>query len=119
MLAALLTAVFFLEFLEILLLALFAAWLLNWQPGVSAELLFFLLLPLFFFALARFSPWRRWLSAVVATIAGITLLYLGRDYSSFLVLPHLVFADILFSVAFGMLLYQILRLLESNRPLGI
>ena len=44
-LAALIGAAFFVSFLELLVLALFTIFLINWQPGMSIEMLSILILP--------------------------------------------------------------------------
>jgi len=74
-LAALLTAAFFVDFREYAVLLLASLWFMNWQPGLHPEIVWLgLLLSVAFFA-HYYSPWQSWLSNAVFTLAVLAAFY--------------------------------------------
>lgn len=67
---------FALDFWELLPVLLFGAWILNWQPVISQELIYFIVLPITAFVLKRALPWQPWLGAAVYALGGVICFYL-------------------------------------------
>ncbi len=74
-LAALIALSFFCTFFEILFLTLFVLLVLNWQPGISLELIVFGAIPVGSFFLRKFIPLEPWAENMFFTCAGIILFY--------------------------------------------
>ena len=75
-LAALVTAAFFLNFLELLILILISIFVLNWQPAFSLEIALYIILPLVVFVLHKFLPFKPWLGISAAIILSTLIFYL-------------------------------------------
>ncbi len=73
-LAVLVAFVFVFPFWEFLFFVVLAAFVMNWQPGLSADLLAFALVPLAAFVLHLWVRWEPWIGVAVSTVAGILIL---------------------------------------------
>lgn len=76
-LAFLIAASFFYNLGEILALALFSIFMLNWQPSLSFEILIILVFPVLAFYLRRVFPWQNWLNNLVLIFIGLVIFYLA------------------------------------------
>lgn len=104
-LAALITATFFLDFLEIVLLTLFAVLVLNWQPALSLELAVFSLVPIAVFAFGKRMPFLPWLGNLAMIFLGLCLFYLFTDFRFIFQHFNLFAADLSLATLFGILAY--------------
>lgn len=113
-LAALITATFFLDLLEVIFLIAFAVLVLNWQPTPSWELAVFSGVPLLVFAAKKLLPLQPWLSNLAMIFLGVILFYLLIDFR--FVFQHFgVFAiDLAVVLIFGLLIFPIERALSPD-----
>ena len=107
-LAALIGAAFFVSFLELLVLALFTIFLINWQPGMSIEMLSILILPTITFLGRRILPGKAWFSSIGFLFFGILLFYVVADFNEFLNNFGTILSSALFGVLFGVLVFRII-----------
>lgn len=108
-LAALITAAFFVSFLELVVLILFSVFMLNWQPGFSFELLVFSLLPLAVYFAHKLLPFKPWLGSLVAVITCLICFYLLVSPWSLIEAPNILFIDIVFVLMFSAASFKGLR----------
>lgn len=112
-LAALVAAVFFLGFWELLVLVLSAVFALNWQPAWSWELIALGGLPLvFFFARERFS-WQAWLVNLFLVSFGVVLFYAIFGIRFVFAAPSVFLADLLGTAVFGTIVFWALAKTEN------
>jgi len=113
-LAALISAAFFVSFPELLVLILAAILVLNWQPVFSFELLIFALIPVVSFYFHKLISLRWWLSTPAMIFPGVVALYLFFG-EQFFFLDRKVFAeDLLLSAAAGLFFSGVLRFLAAR-----
>ena len=67
-LAALIALSFFCTFFEIFFLTLFALLVLNWQPGISFELIVFGIVPVGSFFFKKFIPLEPWVANLLFSL---------------------------------------------------
>ena len=94
-LAALIALSFFLEWHEALLASAFAAFLINWSPALTPEMVFYVVFPIVIVAARRAFHWTRPLHAACA--AFLTLLFMDAlaNYSFLAAYPSFALADAL------------------------
>jgi len=83
-LATLIAFAFAFDFWELLVLDLFAVFILNWKPAPSFALLSFALIPLAAFVFHKVVHSERWMGVLVAIIIGFITFYLVVEQVSFL-----------------------------------
>ncbi len=105
-LAALISLSFLLNFFEILFLVLFAAYILNWQPGMSFELLVFAALPIGSFLLRKFLPFEPWIGNMVLSFFGVAIFYSLFGIHIIMHTPALFFADIAASIVCSVAVFK-------------
>lgn len=105
--AALVTAVFYLNVLEMVLLSAFGIFMLNWQPVLGWEILLFFLMPFIIMAAKNIFPWNAIINSVFGTVLSITVFYGLVNWSAILSNP-VIFAEVLMLTAiFSAVLFQI------------
>ncbi len=103
--ATLIALAFFLDFLELLTLALGVAFVLNWQPAPSATLAFLAGYPCLIHLLYRLAPWQIWIMIPAAIVVGFTALLFVAAPGSFAAAPGLFFGDLFAGILFGYLAF--------------
>jgi len=131
-LATLIVASLFLNFFELLVFILLGIFFLNWQPGISIEMISFLIMPMLFLWGRRVFPGKAWLGSVGFLSLGIFLFYLivdfipmfyfAVDYGDFTssmwqVLGSFV-GNFIFGVLFGALVFYILGYFYGKKEYG-
>ena len=121
-LVLLIVASFFLSFFELLVLVFLGIFFLNWQPGISIEMISFLVLPALSFWGRRIFPGKAWFGGIGFLALGIFLFYLTVDFipmfysavgygdftsSMWQILGSFV-GNFIFGVLFGVLVFYIL-----------
>lgn len=107
--AALVAAAFFANIFEMVLLALFAVFVFNWQPVLSLEAIAICGLPLVFHYLRNFLPWQAWLINLFFVFSGIVLLYAVFGFSLVIAEPSIFLFDLSGSLVFGLAAFWILE----------
>ncbi len=100
-LAALVALAFIFPFWELVFFVLLAVFIVNWQPGFSADFLLFALLPFAAFVLHRWLKWESWLGVAVLTAGAILLFYGTTAPAVFLPNIGALVADAIACVVFG------------------
>ncbi|GEM_PF-918233 len=110
-LATLIASVFFVDFVELLVLVLFSVFILNWQPALSWEMLFFACLPFAVFSLCRSRtfPFRPWLVNLIAIFSGIIIVYFIFGIRLFTTQPYAVLWDMAGSLTFGAAVFSAMK----------
>ena len=108
-LAALVGAAFFASFSELLVLVFFSIFILNWQPGVSVEMLAIFILPVVTFLGRGALPGKPWFTSVGFLIFSILLFYMAADFNGLLRNFSEVIISAFFGVLFGVLVFHFLR----------
>lgn len=106
--AALVAAVFFLDFPGLLVAALAAIALLNWQPAFSWEIVVLGGLPLLFFLFKDRFSWQAWLVNMLFVFAGIVFFYLAFGISLIFMAPPIFLLDLFGSIIFGFIVFSVL-----------
>ena len=107
--ATLISFAFIFEFWELLFLVLFAAFVINWQPAVSAEILVFALFPVVAYGIRKALTWESWFAAPVAIVVGFLALYLIAAPGMFFTRLPLFLLDLAAGLGFGALVFYPLR----------
>lgn len=99
-LAALIVFAFFFDIWELLIFILFSIFVVNWQPGVSLDIIVFGIIPIAAFAFHKALGWTLFAGIPVAIIVGFLALYLAVAPDAFLgnIIPFLtdIFGGLLF-----------------------
>jgi hypothetical protein len=106
-LALLVTAAFFLNFLELLFLILLAVFVFNWQPAPSPEMAIYAILPILVYWLHRFLPVKPWLGNLSAIFLSIFILYVVVGADFLIAAPIVFLADAFGSMVFGAIFFRI------------
>ncbi|OGZ52819.1 MAG: hypothetical protein A3B25_01025 [Candidatus Ryanbacteria bacterium RIFCSPLOWO2_01_FULL_48_26] len=109
-LAALITLSFFCSFFEILFLTLFALLVLNWQPGISLELIIFGVMPIGAFFLRKLLPLEPLVGSILLSCAGIIVLYILFGIHIITNNPVLFLSDIVMSLAYSAVVFKTMSL---------
>ncbi len=117
-LACLIALAFTLDFKELLFAVLFAAYCINWQPGISPELLFFILLPLAIFLLRKSLPLEPWIGSMFLVCAGILLFYSVFGPALLIRSFPLVLADTAVSLLYSALVFKTMTSAFPDRELN-
>lgn len=98
---------FFIDAYSLALLALLAAWVLDWQAGLPPELWIVLAAPLAAFAGKKFLPSRPW--ATLAAVIGISevLLYVLAVGDAFWANAGFIVLNVIFAVLLGLALLKL------------
>jgi hypothetical protein len=105
-LAVLITAAFFLNFLELLVLILFAIFVLNWQPAFSLEVVFYVVLPFLALWLHKFFPFKPWLGNLAAIFLAILVFYLAVGPHFLIIMPAAFLWDVAGGLALGAIFFK-------------
>jgi hypothetical protein len=73
--AVLIAFAFLFDFLEVLTFVLFAALIINWEPGFSTTLLIFILIPLALYLFRKTTPSEAIVGVAIGVVAGFLLFY--------------------------------------------
>ena len=90
---------------ELIVLVLFAVFILNWQPAVSIEILIFALYPIAVHFVRNIFQWQQWLKNLVAITVGFLVLYIGAGGTGFIHHPQTFLLDLLAGLVFGALIF--------------
>ena len=108
-LAALLAAAFFLNLEELILLVLFSAFVLNWQPGFSPEIIIFSIIPIAAYFIKTLVPLQPFLGNLGFIFIFTMLFYLIFSPRFLINRPGLLIADILASLVYGATAFWIMK----------
>ncbi len=114
-LAALITAAFFVDLSELILLISLSVFILNWQPAFSLEMLFLAVLPIAAFFFHKRIPFKPWLANVVVVFLGILILYLLLGLGLLFRDPAFFLWDTAGSLLAGIFVFQGLWILGPRR----
>lgn len=103
--AALITFAFIFDFWELAAFVLLAVFLLNWQPGVSTEILIFALFPIAAHFLRSAVTWQSWVVVPIGIFLGFVVLYGTIAPQIFLAHPAQFLLDVVAGWLFGALLF--------------
>lgn len=107
-LVASVAASFYLKFPQILLFVLLGVWFLNWQPGLSEDMLLYAILPVAALFLEPFLPWRPWFTNLALGVASIAVFYLATAGYGTVISEYPVFLENIFwSSLFGFAAFKI------------
>ena len=109
-LAALISLSFFVNFFEILFLTLFTLLALNWQPGISFELIIFGVLPIGSFLLRKSLPFEPWAGSILLSCVGIVFFYALFGIHIIIRNPALFLGDILLSLIYSAIVFKAMTL---------
>ena len=98
---------FLLDLVPLALLAILAAWVLNWQAGFPPELWFVLAVPFAAWLGKRFLPSAPWLTLAAVVAAGELLFYGIADTVVFWPSFGFIFSNILFATLFALTLQRL------------
>jgi hypothetical protein len=104
-LAALIVFAFFFDIWELVIYILFAVFVVNWQPGLSIDIIVFAIIPVAAYAFHKVFAWAAWAAAPVAIICGFVLLYLAVAPAAFLGNWELLLTDLFGGLVFGGLVF--------------
>lgn len=110
----LITATFFLGFLELVFLLLISVVILSWQPGISVDLLLLFFLPLIFYGARYIFSWESWVANIVFNISGIIIFYASMGLKAFSDNWIFLVNDILGTVIFASLIFFVLEYAYRN-----
>ncbi len=113
-LAALVTAAFLLNFLELLLLCLVAVFILNWQPAFSLEIVLYTALPLVFFSFRKLFSFKLWLAAPAAIFLSFLIFYLAIGPRFLVAAPTVFLLDLVVGLAFGAIFFKICEMVAKT-----
>lgn len=99
---------FYLNFLETGVCALVGAFSLNWRPGLSQEILVFILLPFLVLVSIKQLPFRKELSGAVAALLSILIFYAASDFHFLFENPIFVIQDVLVILPANLVLFWVL-----------
>lgn len=105
-LAALIGAAFFLDFLELVILILLSIWLLNFEPAVSVEMAGLAILPSLAFWGKRLLPGKSWFINMGFLFFGILIFYAASNFGLFLGNLGAVFGGAVGGALFGVLVFR-------------
>jgi hypothetical protein len=109
-LASLMVFVFFVSnYLEILFLAFFSSFLINWKPHLSIEIMLFFLIPQLIYFILKFFKLENWLTLLICLISVNLLFYAVVNYHFFVNYLNYIIYDILISTLWGILVYLIFK----------
>jgi hypothetical protein len=108
-LAALITASFFTDFLELFALTLTAVFVLNWQPVISYELLVIGSLPLAIFFARKLVPFKAWLSNLTMILVAIVIFYASFGIRPVPASRAIFLWDICLSLIFGTAICEVMQ----------
>lgn len=101
-LVLLITSSFFLGFLELSFITLFSAAILMWEPGISLDMLFFILLPFAAYGARHIFSWESWIANIIYCILAICIFYFSMGlnivFSNWILLLNLVLGGSILSV---------------------
>ena len=100
-LAALVASAFFLDFLELITLALFSVLILNWQPAFSFEMLLLMVLPLVTFFFHKLIPFAPIVGNAILFAISIIIFYVSIGGGFIMHSPSVFFLDVLASLLLG------------------
>jgi hypothetical protein len=103
--AALVTFAFLFGAGELVVFVLLAVLVLNWQPGLSLDIIAFALIPLVVFFAERRMRATAWIGSMVAVIAGLLVLYLVIAPAMILNSFPSFFLDVVFCVIAGQIIF--------------
>ena len=105
-LAALISLSFVLNFPELLFIILFALFALNWQPGISFELIVFGIVPIGSFLAGKFLPFEPWAGNILLTLIGIMIPYVLFGIHVILKSPVLFVGDSIASLFYSAIIFK-------------
>ena len=106
-LASLVTAAFFLNFLELLFLILLAVFVLNWQPAPSLEMALYAALPISTLLMHKFFPFKSWLGNLVAIFLALLIFYLAVGPRFLITSPVVFLWDLAIGLVLGSIFFKI------------
>ena len=92
--AALISFALVLSLPELLILILISVLVLNWQPGVTAEMLVLAVYPLAVHGLRRFFHVGHWIENALAVLVGVVVLYVIVAPGAIIEYPRLFLIDL-------------------------
>lgn len=107
--ATLIVAAFFLQFGELLLLTLLSVLMVNWQPGWSAEILLFALIPVMAYLVKHLSPLSPLPGSLFFIGVSSVALYLIFLPHLFIQHPRIFLIDLVGSLLYGTATYWVIK----------
>jgi hypothetical protein len=109
-LASLMVFVFFASnYLEILFLAFFSSFLINWKPHLNTEVILIFLIPQLIYFILKIFKLENWLTLLICLISANLLFYGVVNYHFFTNYLNYIIYDILISTLWGILVYLIFK----------
>jgi hypothetical protein len=99
--AALIALAFIFDFLELTAFALAAIFIINWQPGISSDIVAFALIPLVVHVIQRGVHADAWIGVMVAVVFGLLALYLSISPAMIISSFSSFFLDVILCLAVG------------------
>jgi hypothetical protein len=106
-LSALIVCAFFFDVWELLVLILFAIFVINWSPVPGTDIFVFGIIPIAAYAFHKIFKWTIWAAAPIAIICGFFLLYIAIAPAAFLGSWELFLTDLFGGLLFGGLVFLI------------
>src|SRR5262249_51964999 len=106
---ALIVFAFIFDFWEIIFFVLLSVFIINWQPAPSLPLIIFGIFPIFTYGFRTLVPWQPWAGVLIATAAGLFLLYLSVSPTILLANLNSFFLDLFVSAVFASLIFSSLK----------
>ncbi|HEX4103898.1 MAG TPA: hypothetical protein VHZ04_00235 [Candidatus Paceibacterota bacterium] len=107
--AALIAFAFLFTFWELVVLVLMAVFIVNWQPGVSVEIVTFAFYPIAVFFARGLVHMQSWFKNLIAVFIGLFILYVTLAGRTFLYHPQAFLVDLLGGLLFGSVTFFLLR----------
>lgn len=104
-LATLIVFAFFFDIWELIVYILFAIFVVNWQPGLSIDIVVFAIIPIATYAFHKVFSWAAWAATPVAIVCGFLLLYLAIAPTALLGNWEFFLADLFGGLVFGGLVF--------------
>ncbi len=108
-LAALIVFAFFFDVWELVAFILAAVFIVNWQPGISPDIIVFALIPVAAFVFHKAFALAPWVAMPASIVAGFAVLYLALAPASFVPRIGLFGNDLLGSLVFAALVFGTLE----------
>lgn len=112
-LASLIAFAFYFDVWDLLVLVLFAVFIVNWQPSASLDIVIFGIIPIGAHAFHAIFRWTPWVAAPAAVIVGFAVLYLAVAPGAFVSHWPAFFEDLLGGLVFGGLAFVALDRLKA------
>lgn len=103
-----------LDVLQITLLGVIAAWFLNWQPGVSAEIVLLVMIPVLVSLLKGTFPGLFLVGYWGAVILGVGLWYVAADFRLIMEAPSALMNEIALSFIWAVVCLVPIRILARD-----